>query len=93
MAKVTSKFQVTVPKAIARRYNIEPGGEIRWVEAGDIVHVIPQSRQSAPGDINEKLRLFDQSTARQKKARRPVKKRAGGKAWAREELYTRGRSR
>jgi AbrB family looped-hinge helix DNA binding protein len=28
MGKVTSKLQVTVPKAIAQRYGIRPGDEI-----------------------------------------------------------------
>ena len=31
MAKVTSKFQVTVPKTIADRYSIGPGDEIEWI--------------------------------------------------------------
>ena len=30
MAKVTSKFQVTVPKTIADHYSIRPGDEIEW---------------------------------------------------------------
>jgi AbrB family looped-hinge helix DNA binding protein len=32
MAKVTSKLQVTIPKAIADRYRIRPGDEIEFVE-------------------------------------------------------------
>ncbi len=35
MAKVTSKYQVTVPKAIAQKYGIRPGDDIDWVAAGD----------------------------------------------------------
>jgi AbrB family looped-hinge helix DNA binding protein len=31
MAKVTSKYQVTVPRTIAERYNIRPGDDIDWV--------------------------------------------------------------
>ena len=31
MAKVTSKLQVTLPKALADQYGIEPGDEIGWV--------------------------------------------------------------
>ena len=34
MAKVTSKLQVTVPKAIADHYGIRPGDEIQWIPAG-----------------------------------------------------------
>jgi AbrB family looped-hinge helix DNA binding protein len=40
MAKVTSKYQVTVPKAVADRYGIRTGDEIEWVAAGDIIRVI-----------------------------------------------------
>ena len=31
MSKVTSKLQVTVPKAAAERYGIRPGDAIDWV--------------------------------------------------------------
>ena len=34
MAKVTSKYQVTVPKKIADAYHISPGDDIDWVPAG-----------------------------------------------------------
>ena len=37
MAKVTSKLQVTVPKAIAEQYSIRPGDEIDWAPAGDVI--------------------------------------------------------
>ena len=30
MSKVTSKLQVTIPKAIADKYRIRPGDEVRW---------------------------------------------------------------
>jgi predicted nucleic acid-binding protein len=33
MAKVTSKYQVTVPRRIAERYHIHPGDDIEWVAA------------------------------------------------------------
>jgi AbrB family looped-hinge helix DNA binding protein len=35
MAKVTSKLQLTVPKAIADRYKIRPGDTLESVAAGD----------------------------------------------------------
>jgi hypothetical protein len=34
MAKVTSKYQVTLPKGIAEQYNIRPGDHIDWAPAG-----------------------------------------------------------
>lgn len=41
MAKVTSKYQVTVPKKIAERYGIHPGDDIGWEAAADVIRVIP----------------------------------------------------
>lgn len=95
MPKVTSKLQVTVPKALADRYAIEPGDEIEWEAAGDVIRVVPPRRRRQPGrDAAARLRVFDQATARQK-ARdqdRPVTA-AAGRGWTREELYERGRAR
>jgi bifunctional DNA-binding transcriptional regulator/antitoxin component of YhaV-PrlF toxin-antitoxin module len=93
MAKVTSKLQVTVPKALAKRYGIDPGDEIAWEAAGDVIRVVPPRRPPAR-DLAARLRLFDQGTARQKvrqKGRRRGRARARG--WTREELYDRGRAR
>lgn len=66
MAKVTSKFQLTVPKAIADQYGIRPGDKLEWVPAGDAIRVVvakPQRRQGRT--IHERLTLFDQATDRQ----------------------------
>ena len=93
MAKVTSKYQVTLPRAIADKYNIRPGDDIDWVAAGEVIRVIPPSRQAAVEDQESRLRLFDQATER---LRRRVKgrriRRSRDRGWKREDLYTRGRS-
>lgn len=93
MAKVTSKYQVTLPKRIAEEYKIRPGDEIDWQPAGDVIRVVPPGRQEQPLDREDRLRLFDQATERQR--RRPACKpqRHGARGWSREDLYTRGRSR
>jgi len=73
MAKVTSKYQVTVPKAIAELYTIRPGDDIEWVAAGDVIRVIPGARQVASGDRESRLRLnrgSDRQKAREA-AKRP----------------------
>ena len=94
MAKVTSKNQVTVPKAIADRYKIRPGDEIDWVAAGDVIRVVPSGKQPAPEDREFKLRLFDQATQRQRRRRVPREaKQAQERGWTRQDLYERGRSR
>ena len=94
MAKVTSKLQVTVPKALAERYGIQPGDDIRFEDAGEIIRVLPAGADApAEGlDIEARLRLFDAATARQREreAGRPAR-RARARGWTRKELYERGR--
>jgi bifunctional DNA-binding transcriptional regulator/antitoxin component of YhaV-PrlF toxin-antitoxin module len=94
MAKVTSKYQVTVPRAIADLYSILPGDDIDWVPAGEVIRVIPAGKQAAGGDLESRLRLFDQATERQRKRPQTAKpQRPRGRGWSREDLYRRGRSR
>jgi AbrB family looped-hinge helix DNA binding protein len=91
MSKVTSKMQVTVPKAIAERFGIRPGAEIDWVASGDFIRVVPPS-QAAPLDVEVRLKLFDEATRRQRarEARTPREPKASGeRGWSREELYER----
>lgn len=92
MAKVTSKFQVTVPKAIADRYGIRPGDEIDWKPAGDVIRVIPSSRREQPQDRESRLRLFDQATERHQRRPSPKVAQPRNRGWRREDLYARGRS-
>jgi AbrB family looped-hinge helix DNA binding protein len=91
MAKVTSKLQVTVPKAIAERFGIHPGDQIMWVAAGDTIRIERPGRRK-PLDIRERLRLFDDSTRRLRR-RRWKGEEPSDRGWTREEIYTRGRAR
>ena len=88
MAKVTSKYQVTVPKAIAQQFNIRPGDEIDWVPAGEVIRVIPRTAEPAPDDRATRLHFFDQATERLRK--RPPARKAPNRGWTREDLYRRG---
>jgi len=95
MAKVTSKLQVTVPKAIADMYRIRPGDEIEWVAAGDVIRVVPGRQPTAFDNREVRLRLFDRATERQQRSKtgalaapKPPKDRG----WTREDLYRRGRT-
>ncbi len=103
MSKVTSKLQLTVPKAIADQYGIRPGDELQWTPAGESIRIsLARSLTKAePGlTLKEKLDLFDQSSRRLKRlhgeqlkeAARP-KTRRQNRGWTREELYDRGFSR
>ena len=94
MAKVTSKYQVTLPKAIAQEFNIRPGDTIDWQPAGDVIRVIPQQKVRTVEDVESKLRYFDQATERiRKQSAKQRKKRVKDRGWRREDLYTRGRTR
>jgi AbrB family looped-hinge helix DNA binding protein len=93
MSKVTSKYQVTMPKKIADRYAIRPGDEIDWVAAGDVIRVIPPGRRGVAIDRESQLRLFDQATERLRQ--RPATQQQVetlDRGWSREDLYGRGRS-
>jgi AbrB family looped-hinge helix DNA binding protein len=92
MGKVTSKLQVTVPKAIAERFAIRPGTEIEWVPAGDVIP--PRGRQH--GLSREmRLKLFDQATARERLRHRARSRRTPprDRGWTRDDLYQNGRAR
>src|SRR6266849_1210610 len=91
MAKVTSKFQVTVPKKIAERYGIRPGDDIDWVAAGEVIRVIPPTKQVIPENRESQVRLFDQATERHRRrpsarpektaSRKRLEKRGPLRAW------------
>ena len=93
MSKVTSKLQVTVPKALAERYGIRPGDDIRFEEAGEVMRVVPASADAPREglDAEARLRLFDAATERQREREgRRLTGRANTRGWTREELYERG---
>ena len=109
MAKVTSKLQLTLPKAIAVQYRIRPGDSLDWLPAGEAIRVIKRDAAEAAtaaatnaATIKERLQLFDQATARQRKrqaaagAQRPrtrIQSPGQDRGWTREEIYQRGLSR
>ena len=98
MSKVTSRLQVTLPKAIAEQLGIRPGDEINWEISGDAMRVIPAAkkrRARKKDDPSLRLRLFDQATRRQRQRETsldPALMRTvvAGRGWTREKLYTRG---
>ena len=92
MAKVTSKLQVTIPKAVAERYGIAPGAEIDWLPAGEAIRVVVRGEQHALADGSRRIRLFDEATERQRQraAISRASKRPSSRGWTREELYRRG---
>jgi AbrB family looped-hinge helix DNA binding protein len=100
MSKVTSKLQLTLPKAIADRYGIRPGDTVEWFPAGEVIRVVPSSRPAQPRlrSVEERLKLFDHATERQRRReaawpRRKPGRRDVDRGWKREDLYTRGSPR
>lgn len=93
MGKITSKFQVTVPKAIADHYRMRPGDEIEWIPAGDTIRIVPAGAPVPLQDPAARARLFDQATERNRKRTPPHGQRSEDRGWTREDLYARGRSR
>lgn len=91
MAKVTSKLQVTIPKAIADRYRIVPGDDIAFIPAADAIRIVPSAPLPPRLDAAARLRLFDQATERQRRRENeePVLPPAPGvgRGWTREDLY------
>lgn len=97
MSKVTSKRQVTIPKAVADRYGIGPGDEIHWVPAGNEIRVVPPGAPAvARLSKRERLELFDRATERRERRSAEPEPGAGDateeRGWTRGELYDRGRS-
>lgn len=93
MSKITSKYQVSIPKSLAERLGVHPGDEIDWRVAGNELRVTPRGGRQAL-TIEERLASFDAATRRQaargkgKRSARPV-----SRGWKREDLYDRGRAR
>ena len=93
MSKVTSKLQVTLPKAVAEQLGINPGDEIDWEIAGEVLRVIPTAkRQRVKGGTRARVGLFDQATRRQRKRESMVdpallRTAQSGRGWTR-KIYT-----
>jgi AbrB family looped-hinge helix DNA binding protein len=101
MSKVTSKLQVSIPKAVATRYAIKPGDEVTFLAAGDSIRLVPPAADREEYDASERLEIFDRATRRQAQRQRQRQrrtpaargKRQAGRGWTRAELYERGRAR
>ena len=90
MSKVTSKYQVSIPKALAERIGIRVGDDLAWEEAAGTLRARLATTSNARMGVTERLRLFDASTARQvARERRRRLPRTEGRGWTRDDLYTR----
>ena len=95
MAKITSKYQVSIPKTFAEQLGIKPGDDIQWRVAGDELRISPV-RPRKQLSMEARLARFDAATDRQSVRDRKLQRVAEGKSdrgWTREELYDRDRTR
>ena len=74
MAKVTSKLQVTVPKAVADRFGIRPGDDIEWIVDGTGIRVVRETDRR-PLPVADRLKVFDEATTRQQARNRAWRRR------------------
>jgi AbrB family looped-hinge helix DNA binding protein len=90
MSKITSKYQLTLPKAVAEKAGYHPGDEVECEVAGEAIRVAHKALKREPQLTSDRLVLFDLATERQayrrRSARRPKYPLRG---WTREDLYER----
>lgn len=90
MSKVTSKYQVSIPKALAEKAGIRVGDELAWEDAAGTLRARVATVPKAQFSVRERLRLFDAATARQARRERAHRApRSKNRGWTREDLYTR----
>lgn len=94
MARVTSKLQLTLPKALAQEYKIQPGDHVEWTAAGEAIRLLPIRDVQPEKSLKQRLALFDEASRRQEHRNRALRSnRRKHRGWTREEIYTRGDSR
>jgi len=91
MAKVTSNYQVRIPKALADQLGVRPGDEVEWEVDGNEFRVRP-AQAKKPMTVEERLKSFDEATERIA-AYHKNRNLTGSRDWTREDLYDRGRNR
>jgi AbrB family looped-hinge helix DNA binding protein len=94
VAKVTGKFQITLPKALAERCGIRVGDELELRSVGRSIQIDKRTPRGASQLRRDRLAHFDRATARQRTRERTMRLTpTRSRGWTREELYVRGRTR
>ena len=94
MAKITSKYQVSIPKTLAEQLAIKPGDDIQWRITGEELRIAPARQRLHRLSVEQRLERFDDATRRQnvRNRKRPAST-STDRGWKREDLYDRGRPR
>ncbi len=100
MSKVTSKLQLTIPKAVAEQYGIRPGDEVELAPGGSVIRMTPASPRRDDLTVAERVKVFRELLERFRNPRKAELRERRAKArveaergWKREDLYDRGSSR
>lgn len=93
MAKVTGKFQITLPKKLIDQCGIMIGDELEFRTVGRSILIDRADARRGARVSQERLRHFDQATQRQaeRQAAHPVAP-VSDRGWTRDQLYNRGRA-
>lgn len=93
MGKITSKYQVTVPRSVAEQLQLRPGDELEWQVTAGVIRVTPvRAERRKESTVASRLKSFDAAVAREAKRKRRRGPEPKSRGWTREELYTRGRA-
>lgn len=94
MSKVSIKYQITLPRGLARSHRIEPGEQVFFEDAGSAIYLRRGEADPpiATEALAEKLSRFDAASERQAGRERdwPVPSEPpSDPGWTRKELYQR----
>jgi bifunctional DNA-binding transcriptional regulator/antitoxin component of YhaV-PrlF toxin-antitoxin module len=89
MSRLTSKYQLTIPRAIADSVGLKPGAEVSWEAVGDAIRLRAETvHEHETRSVTDQLILFDLATERQQhRMHNRVAVPAQDRGWSREDLY------
>ena len=90
MAKVTGKFQVTLPKSAVDQCGIQIGDTLVVRVSGGAMQITRSAADDPGHRIRDRLLHFDRATRRRRDRALAT---GAARGWTREELYDRGRAR
>lgn len=90
MKQSGDEVHVAISRELAERFQIRPGDHLECIAEGNVLRLVPADK-THPLTIEERLRLFDETTARiRSRAAAAPKAEPPDRGWTREDLYTRG---
>ena len=88
MGKLSSKYQLTLPKALAEQAGYKPGDELEYESAGEVIRIRHKARSTPAHSTTDRLMLFDLATERQAHRQRSESRtHESTRGWTREGLY------